>query len=621
MGARYILALVLMIGVMIVWSLIFGNRFVPEQDSPTTTEQSPPTGTPEGAELEEKREDATDLNLLVTVQESPDDPKVEVRTATYNITFNEKLAIAKRWELVKKNDKGDLLFPDRSDIAKDVPLNLIPEAALNCLALRFGNPNLQIDLDLRRATWKVDKPQGIQLSETQESDMLTFTTLIGEQLKVAKRFTFFNNSYTVDLDLTLENVSDASESLIIGGNEQWNGYELRWGPGINADLLVHEKETGKSGRRGTEGAKTYIGTGKPTRELKQEDALATVLWASMNSQYFSAVMIPDPQLDATYALDNKAKANEATDILVAAPTETAVLTIPRFQLPPQQKQTHAFRFYVGPKDNALLKSVTAPNAPEKPVHLSKIIDFGYWGILDPLIWGMLWVVNGLYSIFGNYGIAIILMTALVKIISFPLTRKAHVSMKKMQELQPQLTELREKYRDDPQKLNKATMRIYKENGVNPLGGCMPLLSQTPFFLALFGLLGSVVELRGAPFLFWIDDLSAPDTLVKLPFSIPLIFTQIDAIRFLPLLNGLTAWLQQKFVGGMSTTPTTSNTQAKLMQFLPLIFVFMFYNWASGFVLYWLCNSIFTIAQQQIQTKFFHDGESETEKNTPKRKSQ
>ena len=151
-------------------------------------------------------------------------------------------------------------------------------------------------------------------------------------------------------------------------------------------------------------------------------------------------------------------------------------------------------------------------------------------------------------------------------------------MKEMQKLQPQLVELKEKYRDDPQKLNRATMRLYKEHGVNPLGGCIPWLPQIPIFWALFALLGSAVELRGAPFLLWIDDLSAPDTLINLPFTIPLIVTQIDAVRLLPIINGLTTWLQQKFVGNMA--PTTDNMQAKLMQFMPLIFIFIFYNWAS-----------------------------------------
>lgn len=616
MGARYILALVLMIVVMVAWSLIFGNRFVPEQNDPATPEQvSPEEGAPEGAEpgIQDKNPSDLELEPPMIAQESPDDPKVHVKTATYEVTFNEKLAIARRWELIEKDKKGKLRFPDRSDEAKDVPLNLIPETALNCLALRFGDPNLKIDL--LSAEWQVDKPQGIELSDTQEKDMLIFTTTIGEKLRVAKEFTFYNNGYTVDLALKFENISENAEPVQIGGGEPWNGYELRWGRGINADLLLYEKETGKTGRRSKEGAKTYIGTGKPTRELKDELALAPVRWAGINSQYFSALMIPDPLLNATYRLETF-ETQEAPNILVAAPAETAILTIPNFILQSGKAQTHAFRLYIGPKDDALLKQITAPNAPEEPIHLSKIIDFGFFG---PVAWGMLWVVKGLYNIFRNYGIAIIILTALVKVISFPLTRKAHVSMKKMQQLQPQLTELREKYRDDPQKLNKATMRIYKENGVNPLGGCIPWLPQIPIFWALFALLGSAVELRGAPFLFWIDDLSAPDTLIDLPFSIPLIVTQIDAIRFLPILNGLTTWLQQKFVGGMSATPTSSNMQAKIMQFMPLIFIFLFYNWASGFVLYWLCNNVFTVAQQQIQTRFFHDGEPETQENTPKRK--
>ena len=167
-------------------------------------------------------------------------------------------------------------------------------------------------------------------------------------------------------------------------------------------------------------------------------------------------------------------------------------------------------------------------------------------------------------------------------------------MKEMQKLQPLLAELKEQYRDDPQKLNRATMRLYKEHGVNPLGGCIPWIPQLPIFWALFSLLGNAVELRGASFFLWIDDLAAPDVLFTLPFTIPFIG---DAVRFLPIVNGLTAWLQQRFMGSM--TPTTDNTQAKLMQFLPLLFVFLFYNWASGFVLYWLCNNVFTMGQQYL----------------------
>ena len=610
MGARYILALVLMVIVIIGWQVashyMLKDRIVPEPGETPTTQETPTTpgtgeipidpttqATPQGADT------PISPDLWTAVEESPEDRKINVQTDNYRIVFNEKLAIAKRWQLSH--------FPDRSD-AENAPLNLIPENALNCLALRFANS--QIQLDALRATWTADKSE-IDITNGAGPETLTFTTTIGEKLRVAKQFTFNPNTYFLDMAVVFQNVSD--QPLLMGGAEVANGYELQWGRGINADLLPHEKRSGKRGRRGKEGAKAYIGEGKPQRKLKDEQALATVLWAGMDSQYFSALLIPDPELAATYKLTETPQTNAVTDISVTAPTDTASLVLRSFYLQPQHKEMHTFRLYVGPKDDTILKSIETPNAPEDPLRLSKIIDFGFFW---PIAWGMLWVFKGLHAVFGNYGLAIILLTALVKLVSYPFTRKAHNSMKKMQKLQPQLLELKEKYRDDPQKLNRATMRLYKDNGVNPLGGCIPWLPQIPIFWALFALLGSAVELRGAPFLLWIDDLSAPDTLVELGFTIPLLVTEIDAIRLLPIINGLTTWLQQKFVGNM--TPTTDNMQAKLMQFMPLIFIFIFYNWASGFVLYWLCNNVFTIAQQYIQNRNATDEEPVTTANTKKR---
>jgi YidC/Oxa1 family membrane protein insertase len=605
MGARYILALVLMIIVMIAWSLFLA----PKPDEIPSTEKAPvasDTGETPMDPTTQATSDATDApispDLWTAVEESPDDAMVNVRTDNYYVIFNEKLAIAKQWRLNH--------FPDRSAPA-GTSLNLIPENALYCLALQFANSQLQ--LDALRATWRADKSE-IDITNGQAKETLTFTTTIGEKLRIVKQFTFSPGTYFVDMAVTFQNISE--EPLLMGGTEPVNGYELQWGRGINADLLPHEKRSGKRGRRVKEGAKAYIGEGKPERQLKSEHALATVLWAGMDSQYFSALMIPDPELAATYKLTETPQANTLTDINVTAATDTASLVMPSFYLTSEQEKKHTFRLYVGPKDDTILKGIEAPNTPESsanPVRLSKIIDFGFFW---PIAWGMLWIFKGVHAVFGNYGISIILLTAFVKIVSYPFTRKAHNSMKKMQKLQPQLLELKEKYRDDPQKLNRATMRLYKENGVNPLGGCIPWLPQIPIFWALFALLGSAVELRGAPFLLWIDDLSAPDTLIELPFTIPLIFTQIDAIRLLPIINGLTTWLQQKFVGNM--TPTTDNMQAKLMQFMPLIFIFIFYNWASGFVLYWLCNNVFTIAQQYIQNRSATDEEAVAVVDTRKR---
>ena len=607
MGVRYILALVLMIAVMIAWSLFFSKHFAPQPDESATTETPASSDTREmqpGTTTQtasDGAEASVSTELWTPIQESPNDAKINVQTDNYNIVFNEKLAIAKLWELNQ--------FPDRSDDT-DRSLNLIPDTALNCLALRFGNSQLQTDS--LSASWEADRSK-ITVVNGQGAERLTFRTVIGEKLQVTKQFTFIPGTYFVDLAVTFQNVSDGP--MLMGGNEPINGYELQWGRGINADLLPHEKKSGKRGRRGSgkEGAKVYVGEGNPEHRLKEEQALATVLWAGLDSQYFSAIMIPDPQIAATYKLIEEPHANAGDNVTVIAPTEAVALVVPSFYLTSQQKTSHAFRIYVGPKDDKILKNIEAPNAPETLIHLSKVIDFGFFSFL---VWGMLWLFKGFQGIFGNYGLSIILLTALVKVVTYPFTRKAHTSMKKMQGLQPQLVEMKEKYRDDPQKLNRATMRLYKENGVNPLGGCVPWLPQIPLFFALFALLGGAVELRGAPFLLWIDDLSAPDTLFKLPFTIPLIVTQIDAIRLLPIINGLTTWLQQKFVGNM--TPTTDSTQMKLMQFMPLIFIFIFYNWASGFVLYWLCNNVFTIAQQYLQNRNTTDEDQLASTDTKKR---
>ena len=449
-----------------------------------------------------------------------------------------------------------------------------------------------------RTAWTVNKSEVNLTGESPEmEDSITFTTQIGDDLKVSKEFTFYRDSYYVDLELKFQNLSDDSLSVLQVTNEnQENGYKLRCGPGIDADLLLHEQKHGGKGRWGkSAGAKAYTGVGNAEKELGDSQLREPVLWAGLNNNYFAALMIPQSGLNTQYRLE-ELKDNGAPPALnVAAPTETASLMIPGFPLEAKARKTHTFRIYVGPKDTTILKQVQNPVSPEIPLKLSKIIDLGFFGVVA---WALLWLLNGLHGIFRNYGVAIILLTALVKVVSFPLTHKGHKSMKEMQKLQPLITELREKYRDDPQKLNKATMRLYKEHGVNPLGGCIPYLPQIPIFIALFSLLGSAVELRGAPFLLWINDLSAPDAIAALPFTIPLV--NIDTIRLLPLLNGLTTWLQQKVMGNM--TPVTDNFQAKLMQFMPLIFVFLFYNWASGFVLYWLCNNVFTIAQQYLQSR-------------------
>ncbi|MEW6054298.1 MAG: membrane protein insertase YidC [Nitrospirota bacterium] len=242
--------------------------------------------------------------------------------------------------------------------------------------------------------------------------------------------------------------------------------------------------------------------------------------------------------------------------------------------------TNSFILYVGPKDYDYLKTLN--------VGLEHIIDFGFFSILAvPLFW----VLKFFYQVSGNYGWAIVLLTTVVRIPFIPLINKSQKSMKKMQEIQPKMAELREKYKKDPQRMQKETMELYKTHKVNPIGGCLPILLQIPVFFALYKILLIAIELRGAPFMLWIKDLAAPDSLFgHIPAAIPLIGG--FAVGPLPILMGATMVIQQKM------TPTTLDpTQNKIMMLMPVVFTFLFLNFASGLVLYWLMNNIFSIAQQ------------------------
>lgn len=241
---------------------------------------------------------------------------------------------------------------------------------------------------------------------------------------------------------------------------------------------------------------------------------------------------------------------------------------------------NTFRLYAGPKEHDSLAALN--------LGLEHVIDYGFFSIIArPLFW----ILKLFYRFVGNYGWAIILLTIVVRVPFIPLISKGQTSMKKMQEIQPKMNEVREKYKNDPKRMQIEMTELYKKHKVNPVGGCLPMLLQIPVFFALYKVLLVSIELRRAPFMLWIKDLSAPDTLFgHIPAMIPLIGG--FALGPLPIVMGITMVIQQKM------TPSTMDPkQAKMMMFMPVVFTFMFLNFASGLVLYWLVNNIFGIAQQ------------------------
>jgi len=211
---------------------------------------------------------------------------------------------------------------------------------------------------------------------------------------------------------------------------------------------------------------------------------------------------------------------------------------------------------------------------------------------------LLWFMNFIYSRVPNYGIAIIVLTILTKILLWPLGSKSYKSMSEMKRLQPLMAEIREKHKDDKKMMNQEIMSLYRTYKINPMGGCLPMVLQIPVFFALYRMLYQAIELRHAPFFLWINDLSAPDRLFHFSFSIP--FMQPPyGIPVLTVIMGATMLLQQKM-----SPPPGDPTQAKMMMLMPIVFTVIFINFSSGLVLYWLINNILSIAQQTyIQKKY------------------
>jgi YidC/Oxa1 family membrane protein insertase len=301
-----------------------------------------------------------------------------------------------------------------------------------------------------------------------------------------------------------------------------------------------------------------------------------VLWVAAKNQFFVQLLSP-----AGGALDAgvRAQHDEAASNKVLVADVSASLVLPGSTLLPGASVTSVSTYYVGPKKYDLLKDL--------PDRQAEVMQFGWFSWFCKIL---LWTLNALHRVIPNYGVAIIILTGLVRAVFWPVTRKSTESMKRMQDIQPEVAKLREKFKNDPQKMNQAVMFLYKQHKVNPMMGCLPMLIQIPVFFALYVVLRSAVELRFARFL-WIRDLSATEGL--LAGSIPF----VGELNVLPLLMTATMVWQQHL------TPSAGDPQQKkLMMLMPVFFLFLFYGMPSALVLYWTVSQTLAIVQLILQKR-------------------
>lgn len=318
-----------------------------------------------------------------------------------------------------------------------------------------------------------------------------------------------------------------------------------------------------------------------------------VEWVAVKNKYFVQILRPEGGADAADALlrrnvTERERLDPAYRPRVDISEVSAELRFPARTLEPGSDARRELEVYFGPKKYDELRRLK--------FHQADVMEFRRMPAIAILLLNTL---NGLYAVAPNYGIAIILLTIVIRVVFWPITRKSAQSMRRLQEIQPLVNEIRARYKDNPQRQQKEIMALYKEHKVNPLGGCLPLLIQIPVFIALFDVLGTAIELRFARFL-WVRDLSEPENLFAgmIPF--------IGSLNLLPLIMTATQIWQQKL------TPQTGDaSQQKMMMFMPVIMLVFFYHFASGLVLYWTTSQVLMIISQLYQRHRLSAGKART----------
>jgi YidC/Oxa1 family membrane protein insertase len=545
----------LLIALVLSFLVFFGyNYFFPQspQTQPESKIQAEPSGAiPEDPASKVKTAETKPVDLGSAAAAAPGIPSriIEVETPLYTLGISERGAAINKM----------VLRAFREASAKDSPLkNLLPaDGSLDALSVGLAGKSIPgIESMKFRANPDMDR-----LSVNEGSRQVVFRSPPVNGVQVEKVFTFSADTYAIGLEVIIINAGDQPfrDRLVLALRDaypQKKNSNVFEGPSLLLDKKLETVELDDI-------PKTNSFSGK-------------IKWIALESRYFMLGLAAPriPEADVRLAM------------LPGHVVESQYLE-PEMTVAAGGQQKFEYLVYFGPKSTPAL---------EKAGHeLDRVIDYGTFDILaKPCVW----LMNYLYGIIPNYGVAIIILTILTKILLWPLGTKSYKSMSQMKKLQPLIQEIREKYKGDRKKMNEEVMRLHRTYNINPLGGCLPMLVQIPVFFALYRMLDQAIELRHAPFLGWIDDLAAPDRLFRFDFSIPFMEPPYG-IPVLTLVMGATMFWQQKM-----SPPAGDPAQAKMMLMMPVVFTAIFINFSSGLVLYWLVSNVLSIGQQYYTQKKF-----------------
>jgi YidC/Oxa1 family membrane protein insertase len=535
MQKRMVLAVVLSFIVVFVYQYYFAKNLSTKRQEDA---QKPEAVTAEqSSQAPRAAPAAKEAPKSISVQKSSSGMRdIRVETPLYIAVFTTKGGALKSLKL--KDYRKEL-----SSDSELIELVRVQEGQAYPLGVSFSESSIPIPPDL---TYDANAAT-LQVNDQTGEQKIIFSATSPRAAKVEKVFTFFPDKYTIDLEVRVHNLT---------GNPIEQNAFLNWSEFLDPNV--------KTDKENEEGLIAFVKNSVEQIEAGKIEAKRIlgpdVSWGGFESKYFVTALIPKKPTLTSFQMGRDANGRISTS-----------LEGPKNLIPVGQIGLFNYAIYLGPKEYEFLKA--------EGVGLENSINLGSW--IKWLAMPLLLFMKFLYKYVNNYGTAIIILTILTKIVFWPLGNKSYKSMKEMQTVQPKIKELQERYKNDRQALNQAVMELYKSHKINPLGGCLPILIQIPVFFGLYRALLYSIELRHAPFVGWIQDLSARD-----PYYIT------------PVIMGATMFLQQKMSPPMGTDPM----QQKIMLLMPVVFTALFLNFPSGLVIYWLFNNILSIGQQYYINK-------------------
>ncbi|MEM5947221.1 membrane protein insertase YidC [Spirochaetia bacterium 38H-sp] len=559
MERNVVLAVILSAIVIFASAVINTMFFVPQQSSlPETTVYKENSVETRSNDLlnDDKNVISNDLSYDISVEDNdfPAEQDYVYDNGLVRVVLSNKGAVVKSFELLKHKD-GD----------KPVDMFFYGKNNIGAFNLFLGKENIPIDetFKLERKDNTFEFYRDFKVSES--------------SFKLIKRYVFYPGEYMFKLEVEIIN----SENKALPLNFDGVSYTLDTGFEIGPEFESLDRY---------EYRKFYYYSNSKMKEEnltagKVKDFDISASWIGLAGKYFTLISVPIlTKYDFSFSTVYDGLDVSVHRILIYRPYTSGA------------RIRDVYNFYVGPK---LVSELSKYNSKEKnslglsELKLNKIVDSSFWAPLENIL---KFFLNLFYKIVPNYGVAIIFLTLFVKLLLFPLTHKSYESTSKLQALSPKMEEIRNKYKDDPQKMNQEIALLYQKEGVNPLGGCLPMLLQLPIFFALYSLFNTHFDLRGAMFIpGWIEDLSIPESIFSLGFNLPFLGSEI---RLLPILLVATQILSTKITQGANKAAQGQS----MMYILPVVFMFILYNAPAGLLVYWCAMNIFTIFQQMYVNK-------------------